>query len=275
MIRQYNESGAHFYYPDGRPAYDVKPAQAKKEGLFPSPTTIIKLLAKEQLINWKISQFIKSCHKVMREFPDSTEDELGREAKVDFDKRNNAAVIGTEAHRILEIAMKGSINPAAFEQFFGANANLDLIGPIYLSIKMAYDWACKNLINVTPEKVIVNTQFEYAGMTDIIGECLDEKEVTYLPSIVDWKSQRVKHPGFFKSDATKLKKPRVNKYKEWLIQLGAYAAPGGQKQGIIGIIGTDPSFPYFEAVYYDQEKLVAGFKVFRCLQMVKDLMESF
>lgn len=60
-------AASHFYYPDGRPAYEqpradgkgttkTTVAHARKLGLLPSPTTILRQLAKPQLDLWKQEQ---------------------------------------------------------------------------------------------------------------------------------------------------------------------------------------------------------------------------
>jgi len=62
------EQSSHYYWPDGKPCYEVpnasKPGQmrkttladAKKLGLYPSPTTIMKILNNEVINNWRVNQ---------------------------------------------------------------------------------------------------------------------------------------------------------------------------------------------------------------------------
>jgi hypothetical protein len=63
-----SSEGSHFYFPDGKPCYEVPYADprkgnrkttladARKLGLLPSVTTILKVLHREALVNWLIEQ---------------------------------------------------------------------------------------------------------------------------------------------------------------------------------------------------------------------------
>lgn len=270
---KFTSDGAHFYDQDGVPRYDATLTQAKKEGLLISPTTYLGILDKPAITNWKIKEYLVSAHEIMNQFPDTSIDELNQFAKQNFDSRNNAAEKGTAIHWILEEAIKAALPLSAFKKFFLSNADPlihDLIGSVYL----AYEWFVHNCINPTVEGIIVSKKYRYAGKKDVACEALDETGTKYLSTVLDWKSQNIHHNGFYVKEPTKPKKPRVNIYKEWVIQIAAYAAPSADEQGIIGIIGTDPAFPYFQIQRYNQKELLEGFKVFRHLQFLYALLNN-
>lgn len=271
---KYTQDGSHYYDLDGTPRYDATLATAKKENLLISPTTYLKILDKPQITNWKIDQYLQSSHEIMQKFPNTDLNDMKAYAKQNFDERNNQAHIGTLIHAVLEEAVKAGIPAGAWDPFFMDVADKE-IHPIKGSVDLAWKWFTSNAINATAESVVVSSKYRYAGKKDVGAHIKDPNNPkTYLRATLDWKSQGVKFPGYQKRDPSKLYAVKVNEYKEWVIQMAAYAAPTADEMGVIGIIGTKPDFPFFKPVYYTQAQLVEGFKVFRCLQLLYGLVNS-
>ena len=134
-----SESG-HFYAADGSPFYTIVGANgrerpttlrdARKHGLFPSVTTIIKTAAAPGLTNWFIDQAILAALTLTRQ-PSETDDEFLTRVKRDSKEQGRkAADRGTEIHGAIERHflgippgeemypfVKGAI--AALEAYFG------------------------------------------------------------------------------------------------------------------------------------------------------------
>jgi hypothetical protein len=273
MIK-YTENGAHFYDRNGTPRYDANIATARKENLLISPTTYLKILDKPQITNWKIDQYLQSAHEIMSQFPTTSLDDVKAYSKKNFDERNNQAEIGSLCHAVLEEAVKNAIPMKAWDPFFMDVADKQIV-PIKKSMDLAWDWFTKNAINAQAESVVVSERYRYAGKKDVGAHILSPWESkVYLQATLDWKTQGVKHPGYQKRDPTKLYAVKFNEYKEWVIQIAAYSATTADRMGVVGVIGTKPEFPFFRPIYYNQERLVQGFKVFRCLQILYGLIQD-
>ena len=109
----------HWYYPNGSPAYEVPGAKgqpvtpdvrhARKLGLLPSVTSIMKVLAAPGLERWKREQAILAALTLTR-LPDETDKDFLR--RVDDDARAHGeqrANEGKEIHKAIERALGGHI----------------------------------------------------------------------------------------------------------------------------------------------------------------------
>lgn len=115
----------HFYYPDGRPAYEVPNADgskmiapdvrhARKLGLLPSVTTIMRVLAAPGLERWKREQFALSALTLTRLENEPDERFLRR---VEEDSRAwtaKRADEGTRLHAAIEQGCQGEAFDPAF-----------------------------------------------------------------------------------------------------------------------------------------------------------------
>lgn len=110
------ESG-HWYAQDGEPMYTIVGANgrernttlrdAKSLGLVPSVTTIIGMIAKPSLENWKIDQALKSVLSLERSEDESADSFIYR-CKQDSKKVGlNAAKEGTRIHALIENGFAG------------------------------------------------------------------------------------------------------------------------------------------------------------------------
>lgn len=110
------ESG-HWYKPDGTPAYTVRSqngrernttlADARKSGLLPSVTTIIRLAAAPQLEKWKRNQVLLSALTLPR-MPDEPESDWLVRVERDWQEQSKqAAERGTAIHAAIEQHYRG------------------------------------------------------------------------------------------------------------------------------------------------------------------------
>jgi len=259
----------HFYTDEGLERFDATPSVAKKEGLLPSVTTYLDIIAKPGIIKWKENGLIEIAKRIDQNC--SLED-YTRIVKNTFDEENNAAEKGTDVHDLIESMYKEDVPLVMVKDFVMAHGTA-LSKPLHASIRLAYDWFLKTAVTVDCEKTLVNKIDRYAGKCDASGMILDPFG-NQVPGLIDWKTQGVKHPGFSKKDSSKMLKLKVNYYEQWQIQLGAYARIEHSQIGYIGIIGTDPKLPFFEPVFYDGVKLVEGFKTFKAIQAVYNFMNN-
>ena len=111
-----SESG-HWYTQEGDPMYTVIGANgkernttlrdAKKDKLVPSVTTVLGMIAKPSLENWKINQALNSAMTLEKDVLESVE-EFAYRCKIDSKKiEQEAAKKGTEIHAMIERGFLG------------------------------------------------------------------------------------------------------------------------------------------------------------------------
>jgi hypothetical protein len=113
--------GGHWYYSDGRPCYEVAKkdgtgmtkttlAHARRLGLMPSVTTILRILDKPALTAWKVEQAILSVMTTPR-IADETDDDFVLRVlstdKVQDEERDASAKLGTDIHAAIAGALDG------------------------------------------------------------------------------------------------------------------------------------------------------------------------
>jgi len=194
---------AHYYTRDGKPQHwmpkkdgtgnrSTTIADARKLGLLPSPTTILKQLAKPQLTGWLIEQGCLAVLTSPRKPDESLDQFVYRVLHIDKEhdaERDAAAEAGTAIHEALELAMCGiEYDPAMAGYVVPVMAEINKIGRV-----------------ATTEKVIVGDG--YAGRTD----CLLESDDAI--TVLDFKGCK--------------KLPDKGPWDEHRMQLAAYAAPLG------------------------------------------------
>lgn len=110
------ESG-HWYEPDGTPAYTVTGANgktrpttlrdARKLGLVPSVTTIIRLAAAPGLERWKSEQVLMAALTLPRKDDEPEKDWIARVWADSKEQASKAAERGTAIHASIEKALRG------------------------------------------------------------------------------------------------------------------------------------------------------------------------
>ena len=122
---KYTSEAGHWYTQTGTPMYTVVGkngkernttlADAKKLNLVPSVTTVLSLLAKPGLENWKMSQTIYSCMELDKEEDESLEDYLIRIKHHSSLIGKEASERGTEVHAMIEQGFVSDIVTEPYE----------------------------------------------------------------------------------------------------------------------------------------------------------------
>lgn len=216
VARTHSTNDAHYYHPDGSPCYELPKrdgkgmkvptlADAKKLGLRPSVTTILKILPKPELERWKEEQ---SCLAVLTS--PANPDECGPKC----DKCGHSPLTHVDAfvHRILHVEEvqhqerdtardRGiAIHDACERWFSGQDIEPDLRAWVEPAVKGVGSYG----EYVSSEKILVGDGF--AGKTDLM---LEGPACWWL---WDWKVTKT------------LPDPKKGAWTEHRIQLAAYAA---------------------------------------------------
>src|SRR5690606_18937040 len=102
MINMKYESGGHWYREDGTPEFDADLRRARKEGLLPSSTTILKTLPKPALDTWKQTQAILAALTLPRLEGEDLDSFAQRVVKDMNQATSVAANFGTNIHAEIE-----------------------------------------------------------------------------------------------------------------------------------------------------------------------------
>lgn len=230
------EKASHWYYPDARPCHQVQAKSgkglrdttlrdARELGLFPSVTSILKVIAKPELENWKITQAIlasitlprerESFEEWIKRFP-SKQEQVGESwlrwcydnpPRFSEDEQQFALHVIEDSEKQAETAADfGRRIHKAIEAWL-LKAPVPDDPEIEPFLKQVKDWAAAEVEEIhKAECIVVNSKFGYAGTLDLhcrlkgIGEAL-----------VDFKSQNIRNgkPAF---------------YNDWSLQLAAYGS---------------------------------------------------
>lgn len=222
MTNLYHSDQGHWYTRNGLPMYEVPTTspQAKNPmravtvkdadelDLYPSVTTIMRVLHKPGLQQWLYQQYILSAltlPKVEGESLDAFATRVATDARVESSR---AADFGSRLHALIE-------------WWIGNLEQPDLLPPIDLQpMDLVYLENAKNWIDLhvsdteALEKSFTNRVEGFGGKFDHLGV------VDGLRCLVDWKTQNT---------LDSQGKPRaVNFYPEWGPQLRAYAVGVGE-----------------------------------------------
>lgn len=160
---------SHFYTPSGEARYFIpkksgggtRPTtvrDARELGLYPSPSTILDILDKPALLEWKIRNAVTAIMTA----PDAAPNEA-IDAKItrvlDVEKQheeesNVAKDRGTEIHDAIQCALDGMTVNDSMRTF---------VSPVV-------DAVLKSGRVVATEKIVVNNEYGYAGRTDTLTE---------------------------------------------------------------------------------------------------------
>lgn len=200
-------SQTHWYHKDGSPCWSVplktdptrtrKPTirDARKMGLLPGVTGVLKVLAKPGLQRWIREQTLMAALTLPREHGESLED-FARRAIEDADREAaDAADLGVQIHDRIARWLTGE--PVILDD-----------GAAGRAVRAFIDfWATSGYadLNISVEESFASKR-GYAGRRDIVVRDCDK-----LVAIIDIKTQKTK-PG--KKAAT---------YPEWALQLAGYS----------------------------------------------------
>jgi len=121
LVKDVAAESGHWYKPNGEPAYVIQGANgkirnttvrdARKEGFFPSVTTIISCAAKPALDVWKQQQAVLAALTLPRLEGESEEDWLSRVVADSKETAKQAAERGTQIHGVIEAFYEGVYLP--------------------------------------------------------------------------------------------------------------------------------------------------------------------
>ena len=221
------EKSSHWYWPDGRPCYELpmktRPGEmrtpnvsdAKALGLLPSVTGILNMIHKPALQNWIAVQHVLSALTLPRlegESQDAFARRVVQDARVEGQR---AADFGTNVHALAE----GYLN----------NNLPETLDAVELSFLQGFmDWCQKHeVVMAETERAFANVDEMYGGRLDFLGS-IDGHMV-----VADWKTQGTT-PG-----------KAMNFYPDWGPQLAAYkhgisTTPEELKMVSVVISSTEP-----------------------------------
>lgn len=229
------ERASHWYHKDGTPCHQVQAKSgkglrdatlrdARELGLLPSVTGILKVIAKPELENWKITQGIIAALTLPRQ-RESIEEWMRRTAwenKSGLDTlrwayENPPRFIEDEqvfAKRVVEDSEKQAGEAAEFGRRIHKEIEAWLLkAPVSEDpeiepyLKHVKDWAAHEVEEVhAAECVVASPKWGFAGTLDL--HC---KLRCFGEAVVDFKTQGIKND-----------KPVF--YDEWGLQLAAYSA---------------------------------------------------
>jgi len=250
----------HWYKRDGTPCYKqekkTKPGKmratnlgdARKLGLVPSVTGIIKEKAAPGLERWKRDQILKACLEIDRDRDEPEEAYIVRVVAKAQEISENAAKLGIKVHKAIEEAHK-----AIALGFPGMQEHLDI--PESSLLQHYLNWQIKEIKKVIVVELPFACPEGYGGKLDI----------AYIDT-EDWFTVTD-----FKTQATRPGKP-VNSYPEHGMQLaacanGAYPGKDVKLKNII-ISTTEPG--RIEIVDWTdrKEKMLESFRA--CLTLWKN-----
>ncbi len=252
-IRERTSEGGHWYTRDGKPMYEVpnvssggmRPTtirDARKLGLVPSATTIMKGEAKPQLVNWLVQQGMMACLTLPR-LP-GEDDTKFIERALDDSKQQvyKAAERGQYLHGLMESWLRSGYAPKTDE------VDLAYVRPavdyIYTTFP-GYTWE--------PESSFAwydDSGQWYGGKRDLCGT-----HPTNRPVVIDYKMKE-----FLAKDVKK-----ILAYDEHVTQLAAYGAPYMREFTAVNIFVSRSECGTFTPVTWSQADIKSGGDAFRAL----------
>ena len=254
-MKLFNPENAHWYRPDGEPMHSVlslkgepRPTtvrDARKLGLLPSVTNVLGVIAKPELVEWKMTQAVLAALTLPR-LSGEGEDAFARRVVDDAQSRvRTAAEFGTAFH-------------AGAEQV--ANTlEVDPTGPYAAWLSLHRDWFQASCVRVVwTERVLVNTALGYAGTADLLVE-----HQAHGLTLVDYKTQGF---GGQKTEDRGRSGPRA--YGSWCQQLAAYRRAIGKPMACMSVIvnSAEPSAPVEHV--WSEEELAAGWESFEAALVI-------
>lgn len=180
----------HWYDKDGKAVFEVPKAKgggtrattitdARKMNLYPSVTTILSVMAKPQLDDWKLTQVAERAYAN----PPQDNEDVGTYARrtIDnaFEQVSDAADLGTAIHSAIEAHFKGELVPEAMQVY---------VQPVVAALEAAD-------INIVKHELrLVNQAAGYAGTTDAVMILNGKGPLGGTKGILDFKSRKTK-PG--------------------------------------------------------------------------------
>jgi hypothetical protein len=234
-----NTTAGHWYDRDGNARHTVMGKNgkerkttlrdARKDNLYPSVTTVMRVLAAPELDRWKQQQVLLASLTLPRHGGESDDDYCSRIMQDAFQQVDDAADLGTRIHAAFENCFQGLPYSPEMETY---------ISPIK-------EWAEKHKVKFLKHELrLVNAELGYAGTTDALVE------VDGTLHVLDLKSRKTK-PDY-----------DIKPWSKEPIQIAAYANIVNAPRGVNLYISTTEPGRIGEA-FYDEETLAKEFDAFK------------
>lgn len=258
------DGGGHWYTPDGRPLHTVEAKDgnqrnttkrdARKLGLYPSVTTITKVIANPSLDRWKQQQMLNACVANPIQSTDDLAEYEGRMRQFAQKKMVDARAFGSLFHSAIDELNKTGYLTEQYNE----------VKPF---VQHYIQWTRDEQVQfLDTEFVAVNDKLGYAGQVDalaVVGGKL---------TLLDYKTQDVKE------DSKGQLKP--NWYESWVWQLAAYkhaSWPGKPKriQQVMSVVlcSQQPCYPISKI--WSAEEVSAAWKTFQAANQIWQLTNNF
>ena len=247
MIVERPQESTHWYAKDGSPAYTVTAKNgeqrnttlrdAKKMGLLPSVTTIMKAAASPGLEAWKMNQMMLAALTLPRGDGEGEESFIKRIQSDSREHAKMAAERGTAVHSAIERFYEGHIEAES----------LPYLEAVYRAVYEkfgALDWAVEKSFAYT------SSQFGFAGKIDM--HSMDGEGV-----VIDFKTKE------FTTESLE----KVTGFDENVMQLAAYRVGLGITKARCANVFVSVTEPGLVVVKeWTQEELDRGWSMFDALK---------
>lgn len=218
----------------------------KELGLFPSVTTVLKILDKPELKRWAYIQIATAALTIPHKEGESNEDFINRIIVDAFEQVDDAASLGTSVH-------------AAVENYFQGLPWDQSLKPYIDSVQ---EWVTKhNVTFLAHESRSMNHELGVAGTYDALVE-MDHVSGYRVKALVDFKTRKTKEGVPCKPWATEP------------MQLAAYCATEGVNFAMNVFISTTEQ-GRLETAFYDHSRLKAEYECFKHIVAVYRHMNNF
>lgn len=226
---------AHWYAKDGTPRHEATLREARKEGLYPSVTSVLDLKRKPGLDNWKLSQLLAQALTMTREAGEGDESFIARIVASDAEERAKAPDLGTDVHTQLADYITGAeAHPRSPDVDMG----------------LVVAWIDEHVTRgANTERRFVDIVNGFAGCIDYFGH------VDGCPAIIDWKTQGVKLNK-------RTGRPDPQFYDEWCWQLAAYREGGPYGAAALWSVIIDTARPGVYAKRWTEAEAARGWSGF-------------
>jgi len=249
-------SEAHWYYANGLSQHTMESSDgttrntnlrdARKLGLFPSVTEVIKILANFGITKWYQGMLIEAAWTMPDKFRGESYTMFAERCYQDADQFGaDAREFGSAIHEMID----------RFHNDPDYVPNDQLLWPYFEKYKA---WFKANIIRVIDsERTVVNTKYGYAGTMDLLAEHQEHGTV-----LIDFKTQNMKYG-------------RPNYYDSWPLQLAAYRECIEPKPRCLSVVinSKEPMDP-FEKLWSDQ-KTKTSWDVFRRCTEIWQLQRNY
>jgi hypothetical protein len=245
----------HWYDKDGKAVFEVPKAKgggmrattiadARKLGLYPSVTTILSVMAKPQLDDWKLQQVAERAFSNPPQDGEEASSYARRTIDGAFEQVTDAADLGTAIHAAIEAHFKADLVPEGMQVY---------VQPVVAALAVAG-------IRITQHELrLVNDIAGYAGTTDAVM-VRDGKQ-----GILDFKSRKTK-PGV--------------KCEPWDTEPMQIAAYGVANFGSVPTCGanvyistTEPG--RVDIVHYDHNELRSAWYAFQSIVVLWQYLKGY